>query len=813
MLYLLFKKNISFAKKYLMKPLLKIIFVLLLFAVNYSGCAQTSLTSPSKYFLFKNYSTQNGLINNTIYALAQDRHGYIWCGSDFGLSRFDGKTFYHKAIPEIYNNSAQVRYIETTKKGNLITTSLMQGVFVQQDDGKFKRYLQKGYVELGKNVFNSVKYCPNGRILASVSTALFSITNDTLQRLYTSNNTGVTFFTLEMDNEHRIWFGGRLGFGILQQTGDEYEALFLPELKGKFIVKILFDDEGTLHIGTSQGYYQMKWHDPARWDSNYTIEQPFPELKDSFINHIYRDKEQNIWLSTSSYGVFRTKENRITLHLTHENGLLSSSILCMLQDKEGNYWFGTDAGISMIDHFENFAMSKNGVRFNEAEWIIKDSYNRIWIHNGNKLHLLQDDKLIPLDLQGTPFEKVEIGKINIYHSELIISNPTGIYKMPITQSLPDLRKIIKIVDYSSYNVMNVRKLVTDSLGIWVCAEKQIFNYHNGKFLPVTFLHPDSLSLRPMKIMQDKYGYYWYGDYTFGLYRGTISKPDKNTLLFDNITAFKSRDADSAFVTLWIQDMVFDKEDNLWFLTLYTGAYQLAINNSGVVSYKLYSTANGLLSNRLEKIECDEDGRIWIMSDKGINIIQRDGIGVETVHTFDVNEGIVGTGLMPLPIGERLYLLTEEGLFITQNQLFKEKFKKVPNVFITNLFINGIRHQDFTTNLDIIHLAHTQNNITIEFSSITFRNANSIKYQYYLEGTKSKWSELSERGFVEYASLRPGKYTFKVRATIGEVAGEETTLAFRIAPAFYQTIWFYLIIVILVFALLYTSKKKSHGKRA
>ena len=789
-----------------MKPLLKTITFLLLFAVSFSGLSQTSLTSPDKYFLFKNYTTQNGLINNTIYALAQDRNGYIWFGSDFGLSRFDGKTFYHKAIPEIYNNSAQVRYIETTPRGKIITTSLMQGVFVQQDNGKFKRYLQRGFVELGKNVFNSVKYCPDGRLLASVSTALFSITKDSLQRLYTSNNTGVTFFTLEMDKEHRIWFGGRLGFGILQQTGDDYEAVFLPELKGKFIVKILFDDDGTLHIGTSQGYYRMKWHDPARWNSNYTIEQPFPELKDSFINHIYLDKERNLWISTSSYGVFRTRENQITLHLTQDNGLLSSSIMCMLQDKEGNYWFGTSAGISMIDHFENFAMSKNGVRFNDAEWINKDSYNRIWIHNGNKLHLFQDDKLIPLDLRGTPFEKAGIGRLTIFNSELIISNPSGIFKMEITQALPNLQKIKKIVDYSSYNVMNVRKLVADSLGIWVCAEKQIFNYYNGKFLPVTFLHPDSISLRPMKIIQDKYGYYWYGDYTFGLYRGTISRPDKNTLLFDNITAYKSREADSAFVTLWIQDMVFDKEDNLWFLTLYTGAYQLAINKSGVISYKLYSTANGLLSNRLEKIDCDEVGRIWLMSDKGINILQRESTGIETIHKFNINEGIVGPDLMPLPVGERLYLLSEEGLFVTQNQPLKKEFVNIPKVFITNLFINGTRYPEFSTNINRIQLTRTQNSITIEFSSITFRNAYDVSYQYKLEGTNSDWSELSERGFVEYASLRPGKYIFKVRAAMGNCVGDETTFAFRIAPAYYQTIWFYIFMATIVLTIFYAFYK-------
>jgi signal transduction histidine kinase len=63
--------------------------------------------------------------------------------------------------------------------------------------------------------------------------------------------------------------------------------------------------------------------------------------------------------------------------------------------------------------------------------------------------------------------------------------------------------------------------------------------------------------------------------------------------------------------------------------------------------------------------------------------------------------------------------------------------------------------------------------------------------------------------VEYASLRPGKYTFKVRAAMlgaETETGEEATLIFRILPAFYQTFWFYLLIACVIFALVYTFYK-------
>jgi signal transduction histidine kinase len=105
--------------------------------------------------------------------------------------------------------------------------------------------------------------------------------------------------------------------------------------------------------------------------------------------------------------------------------------------------------------------------------------------------------------------------------------------------------------------------------------------------------------------------------------------------------------------------------------------------------------------------------------------------------------------------------------------------------------------------------YSQNNLAIEYSAVTFKNADEIMYQYKLEGTNDDWSALSERDFMEYASLRPGKYTFKVRAAmLGTEAkvGEETTLTFRILPAFYQTVWFYSLIAIGILLLFYAFHK-------
>jgi len=800
-----------------MKHLLTTIsFLLHFFAVSCACFSQTSLTSPNKHFLFKNYTTHNGLIDNQIWALAQDKNGYLWIGSDLGLARFDGKTFYHKVKPEINIYLAPFLNLVKTADENIIFTTWGHGVFVQQRNGQFKQYVA------GQNYWGALKYCRDGKVYVAQTDALYLLTQDSLQQLYDHGTRGL-FNSIEVDRENRIWFGSNiLGLGMLQRKGTAYKPVFLPEFKDKTIFRILFDEEGTLHVPTSQGYYRIKWNSSSYWN-NYTIEQPFPQLRDLDINSIYLDHAQNLWISTTSYGVFRSKGDSITLHLTKENGLLSSNVKCVLQDREGNYWFGTNRGLSMVDNFDNCAITHNGTLFIDARGMILDEYNRIWFSGSNRLHIFLGDQLIPLNVSGTPIEKEGARFVNIFNSELIIANNAGLYKMPLTNALPDLRKLRKIADFKTHNITSLNTVTADSAGIWITSLKKIYNYRNGRLLPVTFKYSDTISLKsgltiskrdgffwhsdsitviPLFMIPDKYGYYWYGDNRSGLYRGVLSRPDNHTLLFECRKYYRPDKTDADFETEFIDYLCFDKEDNLWFTSSLTGVYKLRIDAKDVISYKLYSHTDGLSNTVVKQIYFDAQGRVWFSTrEAGIYVLQCDSAGVESVQKWNI-EGVGGRFRRVLQIGNSLFILTDEGVFYTSNPQFETR-QSVPKIFISNLLINGIEHSDLLKKRNVIHLIREQNNITIEFSAITFKNANDVKYQYKLEGANEDWSTLSERSFVEYASLQPGKYIFQVRAVIGEVTGEEDELFFRIAPAFHQTVWFYLLIACGLFVLIFS----------
>ena len=649
-----------------------------------SSFAQEQL---DRYYLFKNYNTRNGLINNIIYSMTTDKHGFVWIGSGIGLSRFDGKSFYHNTIPTINENSVSLYCLETTGKGNIICSAYMQGIYEQLDDGSFKNYYTPPK-SIRKNIFYSIKQRLDETIILGGTQGLFKISGDSLLLLF-DGGVPRMFYTLETDNNNNIWFGGVNGLGTMLPDSSSITPFFIPELEGRFIVSLLFDKQGVLHLATANGYYRIEFEEPFRPGSKYTISQPFEELYESDINHIYLDHEQNIWISTASDGVFRTRGDSITMQLTINNGLLSSSVMCMTQDKEGNYYFGTNNGVSIVKDFNTYAYAKDGKLYQDINSIFTDKYDRIWMYSPSNFSILQNGRSYQIDIKNTFLEKFGVRSFHINEQpKLWFSSQTELFRINITEHIPDMKKIEKLADLSGYNSVSISSIFEDNKRIWLCAGSKLFHYHNELISPVTFNHSDSSVLNLRNISKDNFGYYWIGDFNNRLYRATMTENTKNEVVFDNIKTHKSLNADSAFATAGIYHIMIDKEGYLWQTASLTGVYRHTLDNTGIISSKLYSTENGLLSNNVFQIDCKEDGSIWMYTQKGICVLTQDADSGEHFYYLDEKDGISGRAYDSYKIGDQIFTLTDEGFFVTPNKFSENKKAITPKVVITGLSVSG-----------------------------------------------------------------------------------------------------------------------------
>jgi len=114
------------------------------------------------------------------------------------------------------------------------------------------------------------------------------------------------------------------------------------------VIRLLFASDDRLLIGTDNGYYEIGIHSAEKGDLRYTLSQPFPELAEERVNHLYRDRQGDIWVSLVSNGLVQISGSRIVRHITQASGLPAEGAMCLFQDNEQNYWVGTTAGVSRL---------------------------------------------------------------------------------------------------------------------------------------------------------------------------------------------------------------------------------------------------------------------------------------------------------------------------------------------------------------------------------------------------------------------------------------------------------------------------------
>lgn len=166
-----------------------------------------------------------------------------------------------------------------------------------------------------------------------------------------------------------VWVGAENG---LCRVLDEGNSLRVVErFDNHYVVSIHVDRQGDLWLGTNAGLFKK-----SKSARELTL---VPEFQNSHINVIFEDREGNIWLTTYPNGLIRLKGSRSFL-FSEQNGLISNSINCLCQDRNGAVWVGAGKGLSRIsgDKVSSFT-KKNGLYDNNIYKIMEDNAGYFWM--------------------------------------------------------------------------------------------------------------------------------------------------------------------------------------------------------------------------------------------------------------------------------------------------------------------------------------------------------------------------------------------------------------------------------------------------
>ena len=351
---------------------------------------------------FSNYTTAQGLANNSVLSIAEDKTGNLWFGTDGGVSKYDGKSFSNYTTAQgLANNS--VRCIAEDKTGNLWFGTYGGGVS-KYDGESFSSY-----------------------------TTVQGLANNSVR-------------SIAEDKTGNLWFGTD-GGGVSKYDGESFSSYTTAQgLANNFVMSIAEDKTGNIWFGTDGG--GVSKYDGESF-SSYTTAQG---LANNSVLSIEEDKTGNLWFGTYGGGVSKYDGESFSTYTTAQ-GLANNSVFSITEDKIGNLWFGTyGGGVSKYDG-ESFSTytAAQGLANNTVMSIAEDKTGNLWFGTygggvsviSNKL-LEKNDNIQFLTLNnvnGLPGNGVAAIRFN-QKGELIVGTNFGLW----TLSTKEVQQIQQAVE-------------------------------------------------------------------------------------------------------------------------------------------------------------------------------------------------------------------------------------------------------------------------------------------------------------------------------------------------------------------------------
>lgn len=717
-------------------------------------------SAKAQHLNFRSYSAEDGLIQNVVNVIFQDREGFLWFGTEYGVSRYDGFRFLEVKLGERFEQ-IRISAIAEDSLGRMYFATLGKGVYRLEENEDITHFSAAN--GLASDGVLGIRVDGNDRVWIATFMGLCCIEASSIKTFTTadglfSNNC----ISLNMRANGDILIGHPGGISRFDGTG--FSVILSAEELAETTVNFIVEADGsTLWIGTTEGLFTLD-------GSEFRSVTPAGVNGQVNFTSAARDERGHL-LFGSNRGAFHWDGEEF-FHFTKKNGLMNDNVLCTIIDRENNIWFGTETGVSKCNfHSFKYYDASHGLPDDFVRVICEDSLHRFWIGTRNGLALFDRD-LNPITNFISEFPDGRIVCIEEVESGVVlIGTRHGLFRS-------DGRTVEPILPIEGVEPADTRAILRDrDGGIWTGTYYGLRHLDQGRLRPVAQDHVLA------EVVFSAYaegpdGRIWVAVDSGNIF---VNTPDD----FLDFRPFEVFEPD----LVW--HIFFDSKGNVWFGTNSRGAFMY--DGKSVVNF---NTSNGLSDNTIWFIQEDAFGNIWFGTNKGIELF--DG---ERFQKFNTSNGLAAdeanaAGTL-MDSQDRLLFGSVGGLnVIDSSNDYRNPVE--PVVYIQNVLVNNRRMPDLGK-----PLAHDENNITFEFVGLSFRDEDDVRYRYMLQGVDQTWSELTSENQIRYSSLPPGNFSFIVYAAndTGLWSEDPAILKFSILPAFYATWWFSGLVILLLLLLL------------
>ena len=736
--------------------------------------------------------TSGKLSSSLINCIVQDKYGYIWVGTEYGLSKFDGYRFTNYLHNEEDTTSITDNIISdllVDKKGNLwigCAKGLMRYNYetnnfsrLQFPDGRKPRIYSmveshRGDILLGTAGYGLYSVKDNG--IEKTANNRFTIR---WERAYAERDSDVFFTHIYEDKHHYLWQSSHLlTFTRFIEKQGKVQRKDFKSPYGAPVAFIQHRPQAML-IVCMYGIIYYDYRTGRIADAGYDL--------GTFKNHVTInnatfDHDGNLYISTSEHGALIIKKgsNKVEqLENSNSNFNLSTAFVNdIIEDKDNNLWIGCyKKGLYLLNQRQQAFSSWS---FSAQNYIIGSSVSSIAPgENGETWCTVQNSGVFCFDASGK-----------------IIAHPTS----------PAGTCIIYKDRRGAY---------------WISNGSALYSYN-----PHTGAYQEKLTFTSAGIYcmtDDNQGNLYISVYSKGLYIYNVES-GKVTVL-----NMRQRGNKGFLCNDWVRSMAFDHTGHLWIGT----SNGVSCLNTKTLSFKDFGwniilkdrQANGICEGKngnmiigteeglylfdrknnktlalphaevlkgkqVCSIIKDHQGDLWISTTMGIwqyDQKNRQFIGHINGNGLTTREYVLGSSMHTA--SDLIAFGTSDGITTFSPERVRAKKMELGDVHLTNFIIDGKPINCLT---DEFTIPYEENSFTLEFSLLNYRNTDNISFQYRIN--EGKWNSTNEgSNAVSFNKLKPGSYTLEVRAmSNGNFSKKSTIIHIKVCDPWYASTWAFLL---------------------
>ena len=792
--------------------------------------------SYSQYYnlTFRNYSSSTGLSQSEVECVYQDREGFLWIGTRYGLTRYDGKefkTYYHHIDDPNSIGENQLIDISQDKKGFLWFAVFNSGISrLNPLNKKFENFRpQHGKNSIISGKMTSMLIDGEDRVWAGTSEGLSVY--DPSKNHFTNiphlqgEQANWKIACMEKDPNGNIWIGTENSIYFTKGDPSSIQKIRLSKSVG-MVNSFQFDSSGKGWIATDSGLYYFL---NSGFDSIALVRPDFfPEKQE--LEDIEFDGKGNLWIATKKNGLLiyfpsTGFVDRLREDYSSSRGLLSNRLLDLYYDNRGGMWISGENGMqSFHDAAQRFNIYpgltniSNRIRgstiygiFEKNEVILLATSGGIIAYNRIKnsfLPVVEDH-----ELKNTTIRYRYIREAG--ENKWWVTSDFGMFELVRVNNEFHIRRTAELKP-ELFRRISFRQYLRDGNIFWFATtDSGVLRYDVDLNKTTWYRHspndPSSLPENRVNIL------------VFDRERNLLVGHDLGLSILkrgsDHFDNYEYEEGNNHSLTdRYVYD-VYDDGKKLWIAT-YGGGINILDKKTKKIEY--LTTKSGLCSDAIYTIIPENDTILWLGTNKGLS-----QLNTRTRHfeNYELNDGIPSDEFNMLSKfvdaeGE-IFMGTINGVISFKPQDLSENIL-APKVYLSKIRKNGQYLNDSLTaviNRDRKITTKYGEDVFLEFSPMTFFGNAASNLKYRIRERGDEWINGESGGLLPLVKTEPGHYTIDIQMMNDSGLGNSPiwTLNFTVLPPLWMTLGFRLILSALILLLVllavrgYTQRRLERQK--